>query len=143
MPAGMPPRNGRSHSGMVQAASQPGGEWSLRLIDGIAHALSEIGEGDLRGLRVFVNEEIAAVPALLEWLDTAVVWELNRRMGSCQTLDDPRLTIRDQGTRESSLHALAVLYAELQNVVGVSEFLDVTAEALCTVDEASAAALLH
>ena len=120
-----------------------GREWPTHLIDGIAYALAAIADEDLQGLRTVLNEETVAVPALLEWLDAAIGWEVNRRAGSCRTLNHPRTTITDQETRECSVVALAMLYAQLHNVAGVAEFFDVTADALCTVDGGVMAAHLH
>ena len=139
MRAGMRLRNARSPGGNTQTQ----GQWSLRLINGIADALAAISHEDLQCLRAKLNAETIAVPALLEWLDAAIDWELNRRTGRCRTLQDPRLTISTQDEIEASLIVLTILYAQLRDVEGATDFLDVTAGVLCTVDGAGMPATLH
>lgn len=115
----------------------------MQPIDGIIDALAAISCRDLHSLRAMLSQETIGVPALLAWLDAATDWELNRRTRSCRTLHDPRITIREQGQIETSLVALAVLHAQFRNVAGVTDFLDVTADVLCTGVSAGLAATLH
>lgn len=97
----------------------------------IAAALAAIPDRELRALRATLDGESVIVPGLLTWLDEATGWEINRRAGSYDELLDPRTAI-DQGDVECSLVVLAVLSAPFRNVVGVANFLDATAEVLCT-----------
>ena len=115
----------------------------MHLVDGIADALTAISARDLQGLRAVLDENTVAVPALLEWLVKAIDWELNRRTGSSRKLHDPRATISDQGTRETSLVALALLHVQLRKVAGVTDFFDVTADVLCTTEGVGMAVQLH
>ena len=97
----------------------------------IAAALAVIPDPELRALRATLDAESVIVPALLTWLDEATRWEIDRRAGSCHELLDPRVAI-GQGDLECSLVVLAILHSLCRSVAGVADFLDATAEVLCT-----------
>lgn len=90
-----------------------------------------------------LSQDPIAMPTLRAWLDAAVDWEVNRRTRICRALHDPRITIKESGQLEASLVALAVLHTRLRNVVGVTDFLDATADVLCTDVRAGLTANLH
>ena len=97
----------------------------------IAAALAVIPDPELRAVRATLDAESVIVPALLTWLEEATRWEIDRRAGCCDELLDPRIAI-GQSDVECSLVVLAILHAPYRNVAGVADFLDATAEVLCT-----------
>lgn len=118
-------------------------QWPLHPIDRIVVALAAISRENLQGLRETLSQEFIPVLTLREWLDAAIDWELNRRTRICRALHDPRITIREPGQLETSLVALAMLHAQFRDVEGVPDFLDMTADVLCTGINEGVAETLH
>ncbi len=100
----------------------------------LAAALATIADRDLCGLRAAIAGSPNAVPGLLAWLDAAVDWEINRRIGNFYQLRGPRAAIDDAET-DASLLALGILAACFRNdgrseSRAVAKFLDIAAYTL-------------
>lgn len=109
----------------------------------ITDALAEISDQDLNGLQAILGDRTIAVRGLQDWLDVAIGWEMGRRIGARHELYSPRLTINRQSDLEASLVALAMMHSQLRDVVGVAEFFDAIANALCTPDIPALSPTLH
>ena len=97
----------------------------------VTAALATIPDRDLYGLDFAIDASPSVVPGLLAWLEAAVDWEINRRMGMFYPLLGPRAAIDDTET-DVSLATLAVLAACFRGdgrseSCSVADFLELTA----------------
>ena len=112
-------------------------------VSDIAAALAAVPDQELHVLRAQLDSETVIVPGLLRWLKAAIDWEMNRRAGTCPELPGPRAAVDGRGDVECSLVVLALLQAQLPDVIGAARFLDVTANALCVFDAPGSAGNAH
>jgi hypothetical protein len=109
----------------------------------IAAALAVIPDQELHVLRAQLTSGTVIVPGLLRWLKAAIDWETSRRAGTCGDLPGPRTAVGGRGDVECSLVVLALLQAQLPDVIGAAKFLDVTANALCVFDASGSGRGVH
>jgi hypothetical protein len=102
----------------------------------LTSALASISDRELQGLQSAIYGAPNMVPGLMAWLDSAVDWEIHRRLGFNYELQGPTAAIPDADV-ESSLAALAVLAGQFLDSgdpgrSSIGRFFTATAQALRT-----------
>ncbi|MEO5699533.1 MAG: hypothetical protein ABIS17_16730 [Casimicrobiaceae bacterium] len=77
-------------------------------LDGVRRALAALTAPKLHALRAVALEPTAVAPRLMLWLEHAIAWELDRRVGCGYDLHGPVEAI-DPNAVSSSMLALAAL----------------------------------